>query len=359
MGSKSIKSPPSPDPYQTAAAQTGSNLTTAIGNTWMQNANTKTPWGSTTTRQTGTRKVKDPSTGQVYDVPVFTHTTNLSGNQRTLLNQQEQLGMGLNSLAQGQVNRLSDHLSKPVDLEGLQEVGNFDDYRNKVEGALNTRLDDKFSKDYDALESRLVNQGLTRGSEAFSRAMEEHGRNVNDARVQSFLASGAEARNAGQYDMGLRNNQLSERLTMRNQPINEVTSLMSGGQVNVPQMPGFQGSSMSETPVGQYIYNNWSQNNQLAQQQAQANGQMWSNIGSVAGGLFKWSSMKLKTNIKFVCMDKRGFSWYTYNYIWGGPAEFGVIAEEVSCIIPGSTRSIDGYLAVDYGVIGNVDAEQT
>lgn len=382
---KSVKSPPSPDPNVVASAQTGSNLTTAIGNTWLGNANYTSPWGTTKTRQqtrqvamkdaagktiidkkTGKPRMKseavyktvtDPTSGRSYKVPVFEHEMRLSRDQQKLLDQQENIGFGLNDMALDQTKRLRDHLGKPLDLNGLQEVKDFEGYRKEVEDKLMTRLNEDFDKDYAKMETRLINQGAARGSRAFSSAETQHGRNVNDARVQAFLASGAEARNAGGYDMNLRNQQLAERLTMRNQPINEVTALLSGGQVNVPQMPGFQGASMGETPIGQYMYQNWSQNNQRAQQNAQANAQMWSNIGNIGAGLFRWSSRRLKKNIELVFMDKRGFGWYAYDYIWGGPRQFGVIAEEVSSIVPGSTRSIDGFLAVDYGVIGNADPE--
>lgn len=411
MGSKSVKSPPSPDPGAVASAQAGANLQTSIGNTWMQNANVKTPWGnSTTTQQTKqvkyidpktgkpvalnkgtvlrdskgnirrdkngvalrdpktikykmtnqaiTKTVTDPNTGKTMKVPVFQYETKLSPNQQKLLAGQEALGLQMNDIGGRQLKRMDEYLSTPFNLDGIAEVGDFESYRAKTEDALMSRLNEDFAQDYNKMETRLINQGAARGSAAFDSAEKAYGRNVNDARVQAFLASGAEGRAAGGYDQNLRNQKIQERLLQRNQPINEVTALMSGGQVTAPQMPQFQGSQMGEVPVGQYMYQNWSQNNQRAQQQAAANGAMWSNIGNAAAGMFRWSSRLLKTNIKFVCMDKRGFGWYTYDYLWGGPPQFGVIAEEVASIIPGSTRSIDGYLAVDYGVIGNVDAEQ-
>lgn len=367
MGSKTPKTPPSPDPNAVAAAQTGSNLTTAIGNTWMANANYVTPFGTTKTKQSGTKKVTDPSTGKTYEVPNFTYTTSLSKDQKKLLDQQERLGMDLNSMATGQVNRLKDHLSRPIDFNslpqvggGLQDVKDFDTYRQEVNGAMNARLNEDLGRDYNSLENRLINQGLTRGSEAFTKAMDEHGRNANDARVQTFLASGQEARSAGAYDqnkrsaqlteqMGLRNQRLSELLTERNQPVNEITALMSGGQVTAPQMPQFQGSQMSETPIGQYTYQNWSQNNQRAQQQAQANGQMWSNVGNVASGLFRWSDVRLKTDIEFLHDDGQ-YRWYMYRYNGDCMDQIGVMAQEVLAVNPDAVVLMpNGFYAVDYG----------
>ena len=52
--------PPAPNPYATAAAQTGSNVSTAIANTVMGNANVKGPLGSTKFNQIGTYDIEEP-----------------------------------------------------------------------------------------------------------------------------------------------------------------------------------------------------------------------------------------------------------------------------------------------------------
>lgn len=372
MGSKSVKSPPSPDPYAVAGAQAGSNLQTSIGNTWMQNANVKTPWGSSTTTQqtqkvkyidpkTGkpvkgkdgkwkmvnkpvTKTVTDPNTGKSMEVPVFQHETKLSANQQKLLAGQEALGIQMNDIGGRQLTRMDQHLSTPFNLDGIDEVGDFEGYRKDVEDKLMSRLNEDFAKDYDRMETRLINQGAARGSSIFNEGEKSIGRNVNDARIQAFLASGAEARNAGNYDMGRRNQAIQERLLQRNQPINELTALMSGGQVTAPQMPQFQGSQMGEVPVGQYMYQNWSQNNQRAQQQAAANGAMWSNIGNAAAGMFRWSDARLKKNVRFLGLVN-GRRVYAYEYLWGEHG-VGVMAQEnpdIAVVMP------NGFMAVDYG----------
>lgn len=398
MGGKSVKSPPSPDPGAVASAQAGANLQTSIGNTWMQNANVKTPWGnSTTTQQTKqvkyidpktgkpvalnkgtalrdkngkviidkatgkakidpksikykmtnqaiTKTVTDPNTGKSMEVPVFQHETKLSPNQQKLLEGQEALGIQMNDIGGRQLTRMDQHLSTPFNLDGIKEVGDFESYRQKTEDALMSRLNEDFDTDYNKMETRLINQGAARGSAAFDSAEKSHGRNVNDARVQAFLASGAEGRAAGGYDQNLRNQQIQERLLTRNQPINELTALMSGGQVTAPQMPQFQGSSMGEVPVGQYMYNNWSQNNQRSQQQAAANGAMWSNIGNAAAGIFKWSDARLKRNVERIG-SVNGRNLYRYQYVWG-EWDVGVMAQEnpdIAVLMP------NGFYAVDYG----------
>jgi hypothetical protein len=61
MGGKSSPPPPpQPDPYATARAQTGSNVSTSVANTVMGNANVIGPLGSTTYKQNGTYTLEEP-----------------------------------------------------------------------------------------------------------------------------------------------------------------------------------------------------------------------------------------------------------------------------------------------------------
>jgi hypothetical protein len=72
---------------------------------------------------------------------------------------------------------------------------------------------------------------------------------------------------------------LQEQLALRNQPINEISALMSGGQVSAPQFTPYQGGQIANTPIGDYTYNSAALANQNYQtQQQQKNAAM--------GGLF-------------------------------------------------------------------------
>ena len=55
----------------------------------------------------------------------------------------------------------------------------------------------------------------------------------------------------------LRGGQLQERQTVRNAPINEISALMSGSQVSVPQFQQYNAPTVSSTPIGQYIYDDY------------------------------------------------------------------------------------------------------
>lgn len=369
---KSFKSPPPPDPNAVARAQTGSNVGTAIANTWLGNADESGPLGDVKYTVTGTKQVGDGT--NTYSVPTFKRTQTLSKGQQKLYDQQLKIGQGLNDLAGGQVKRLNKTLSAPISLDGLpaapeQFTEDFSDYRSKVENAMLERMNPQLARDYDALESRLVNQGLTRGTQAFDEAMNEHGRKSNDARTQIFLASGNEARAASGeererrgFNATTRERALQERMLMRNQPINEIAALMNGGEVSMPQFTGYKGGGVAPTPVGQYMY----QSAQMAQDQARdkaaANAQMWSTLGNVAGaGIYKWSDARLKTDIKYICTDGEGIEWYTYRYLWSKKHEFGVIAQQVQEIAPHAVYRAPmlysappgEYLFVSYAALGS------
>ena len=67
-------SPDPPNPVATAAAQTGTNVATAVANANLGNVNQVTPQGNLTYSNTGNYQWTDPTTGQTYTIPQFTAT---------------------------------------------------------------------------------------------------------------------------------------------------------------------------------------------------------------------------------------------------------------------------------------------
>lgn len=239
--------PPAPDPSAVARAQTGSNLVAAIGNTFMGNANEYSPLGTVENIWAGERAVVDPSNGNTYYVPTFDRRTTLSPEQQRLYDQQTGLGIQSNDIAKAQLTRVNDMISSPIDQSRLParvdsieprptlspmagrpslyedlapvniesfdggdyqeltrnpaEVGgpqrnvgpiDYSNDRRRVEEAIYSRINPQLDRDRAALETTLVNQGFTRGSEAFNREMDSFGRQANDARMQAVLAGGQE-----------------------------------------------------------------------------------------------------------------------------------------------------------------------
>lgn len=80
-------------------------------------------------------------------------------------------------------------------------------------------------------------------------------------------------------------------------------------------------------------------------------GSLAEGAGNIAGmalyGKMKSSDQRLKTDIKKVGR-MNGHNIYEYYYVWGGPKQIGVIAQEVLKKVPEAVMKIGGYLAVDY-----------
>ena len=252
------RAPAPPDPRQTAQAQTGTNIGTAIANNTMGMVNQITPDESLTYSQTGTYKYTDPYTGQVYDLPNYTATTQLSEAGQAIKNQNNTTQLNLATTGANQSGFLKDYLGN---------VWNPD--TSAIEGRLmelgSQRLDPRFAQEEDRLRTRLANQGVTAGSEAFNREMSSLGQMRNDAFNQLMLQGRGQA--------------FSELQAQRNQPINEISALLSGSQVSNPQVQMMQPQGAATTDVAGLINSNYNQRLQGWQQQ-QARSQ------NLLGGLF-------------------------------------------------------------------------
>ena len=76
--------PTPPNPYTTAAAQTGTNVSTAVANAYLNNVNQVSPTGTLSYDQTGMHQWSDPATGQTYSIPTFTATQQLTDQGRAI-----------------------------------------------------------------------------------------------------------------------------------------------------------------------------------------------------------------------------------------------------------------------------------
>src|SRR5262245_52033779 len=175
MYNEAPQPPPPPDPTQVAQAQMGTNIGTAAASNIIANPNVVGPTGSTTYSNAGMETVTGPG-GQTYQIPRYTQTTTLSPEQQQLYNQQTQFGQQANQIGLNQLGSISNTLGSPMDASGLPQAYGSDDLlgaRSRVEGALFDRLNPQLDRDRDALETRLVNQGFLRGSDAFKNEMDQ------------------------------------------------------------------------------------------------------------------------------------------------------------------------------------------
>ncbi len=410
------KAPKAPDPRETAAAQTGTNIGTAVSNSWLNNVNQVTPDGTLSYNQTGTQKYFDPYTRKTYDIPTFTATQTLSPQQQAIKDQADGAELNLGKLANSQSGRLNDLLGRPMDLSGApaggnagnlntpqyQQFGNgpqlqtsytddFSQDKQAVQDAMMSRLDPKLEQDRSALEQRLANQGIMPGSKAYETAMNQNAQASNDMRMQAVLAGGQEqsrlanlshqqatfGNNANQQMWNnqfqatqgnnvlagqkyadqqtqfnaqntARNQYLQEQYQQRNQPINEISALLSGAQVTNPNFVNSANSQIANTDVSGII--NQDYQNRLGQWQQKQN-----TTGGALGGLFGLGSKLIglsdasaKENIRRVGVLDNGLPVYAYNYKGDGMTHIGLIAQEVEQVIPEAVHQIGSIRVVNY-----------
>lgn len=348
------KAPAAPDPVQTAAAQTGSNVTTATANAWLQNPNQVTPYGNITNRQTGTQTIRDAD-GRTYDIPTFTSTTSLNPQDQQLLDTMRGVGQQAGSIGSDLLSQSAANLRQPMDTSGLPPLTqDFSADRARVESAFM----DRFNKDYAqrgaAMDQKLANQGVAQGTEAARAAYRPLEEGRNDALTQAILAGGQEQSRLQGLAQGTRQQGIQEEAFKRYEPINVASGLFGlGPGVQTPQFTPFSGSGVAGTDV-MGAYNNAYQQN-LARYQTQQAGRnaAMGGIGSLLGtGLgIAFSDVRVKKDIKRIGELDSGLPIYRYRYAWDppdAPMRTGVMAQEAEVSNPDAVGSLFGVKAVDY-----------
>ena len=345
------KSPKPASPTATANAQTETNKETAWYNAMLQNMNQITPYGNLTYTNNGNK-----------NNPQWTSKIELSPEQKALYDKTVASDNALAQLGYEQIGRIRDSVSNPYSYEGLPEVYGADDLSNfatNAENAIYSRLDPKFAQEEEALRTRLINQGIGQGSQAYQRELDAFNQAKNDARTQAVLAG-------QQYGTGMLNNSLAARNqaiqeynTQRNAPLNEYSAITSGTQVQNPTFSGAGNTGTQPVDIAGLI------NNAYNQRQAAANN-MQSNIfglggsflgaAGAAGGISNLfaglSDYRLKENIEYIGTEN-GWPVYEFNYINIPDHRFiGVMAQDVERIMPEAVSESEGFKRVNYDMIG-------
>ena len=399
--------PPAPD-YTGAAEATGAaSEKVATQQTYANRPNQYSPFGATTWQPGQTI---DPGTGQ--PVTSWDQISQLNPQAQAALDSQLALTRGKSDLAQNFMGRVAQDYSQPYDwsnLPGMSQAPQayamqgqldpttqstneaaFADQRNQYTQAAMDYMRPEFNFQEEQVRTRLANQGLTPGSEAYNR---ELGR-LHDAqsaqqwnavkaggeeqlRMQQMLLGQqgqafGQQQAAGQfYNQGagqqfgqdlqsasfqnaLRQQAIAEQAQQRGMSLNEMNALLTGQQVSPTQMPSFTGAQMGQgtnylgaaQATGNYGLSAAAQ--QAAAQQAEMQG-----YGSLAGMAMMaayMSDARLKSNVVRVGTHPRGIGIYEYDIL--GQRERGVMAQELMLVAPELVHKLpNGYLMVNYGAL--------
>jgi hypothetical protein len=262
--------PKAPNPVKTAKVQGQINEDAAATEMSMNMVNQVTPDGKLI--YTGSGDGKKPGS--------YTATTTLSPEAQHALDQQREFDSVTNQLGIDQTRKLAGYLDEPVSLDN-------DAIESRLMELGRKRLDPLLAQRRADMETKLYNQGVRPGTEAWAREMgglsggTEHTGSVNMAENDAY----------NQLMLTGRGQSIEEILTARNQPINEITALMGAQQIARPSFV-----NAPQTNVAAADYMGAAQNAYLGAQNAfnqkiGSNNALYGAVGSMAGtALGGWAS---------------------------------------------------------------------
>lgn len=247
-----------------------------------------------------------------------------------------------------------------------QQLGNQATQQNfnnalATQAAQNQAIAQNFGQNVTAqqISNAAVGQNYQQGMGTQAAQNQALSQNQNIAIQQQQLANAAQLQQynqnlgAGQFSNQAALQELQKQLTLRNQPLNEITGLMSGSQLQMPQFQGYNPTNIAPAPI-------------FAGAQAQGAADMQrygiqqSGANAATSGLFNlagaaapliFSDRKLKSNIKRIGTHKLGIGLYEYDIF--GERQQGVMADEVEKIMPKAVlMHPSGYKMVNYGLLG-------
>lgn len=239
------------------------------------------------------------------------------------------------------VQSLIDRINSPLDTSGIPQSPI--NAGTTAQDAILSRLEPQIQRSRDQMASRLANQGIPIGSEAYNNDLKDQGQQENDLRIQAALQG-------LNLDQNAHNQAFQEQSYERGLPINELGALRSA----LGFQP-YQGASVTPAPIfsaaqaqGQQatdIYN--------AQQASRSNmlgGLM--GLGGTLGAASILSDRRAKTDIKRIGKTDSGLPVYTYKYKGDDTTHMGVMAQEVKKVEPEAVSMVEGGLmAVDYSKV--------
>jgi hypothetical protein len=220
----------------------------------LSNPNTYTPYGTQLVSYDG-------------DIPTIRQT--LTPTAQKTLEAQQGVELSLANLGAKGANTASGVLDKPFSFGG-PNVQTSLDLSNVAKMPVNagmtgqeaimSRLEPSLARQRTSTETNLINQGLRPGTEAYDNAIRSLGEQETDARTQAVLQGlnldiGANQQGfgqqleAGKFGNTAQQQMLAQAIQGRQMPLNEITALMSGSQIQNPQFGAYSGATVQAAPI--------------------------------------------------------------------------------------------------------------
>jgi len=234
MGKQSAPEKPN---YVDAAEKTAKgNLEMAQYTTRANRVNQYTPYGSLT--------YKENPDG------TWEQTQTLTPQAQATLDKQQALSDKYADTASQGFDKVQGLLSNP-ELDMSQLPSRAINVGQTAQEAMMSRLQPQLAQQDEAMRTRLANQGITLGSDAYSKEMTAQGQRANDLMLQAAYQGIG-------LDQSNRASALQEQAYVQDRPLNLVNALRSGAQVQSPQFQSYaqqgqtQGANYSQAVQQQY-----------------------------------------------------------------------------------------------------------
>lgn len=221
-----------------------------------------------------------------------TMTQTLAPEQQALFEKSNQVKGLLADLGIQAAGTVGDTFKQQMDFSGIPELPTGTGTRDAAYNSMMARVNEDIARQRDQKNSELIAAGIRPGTKAYADAQFAIDRQLNDARQQAILGSGQEAQREFGMGMDARKQAIAELLAKRQNPLNEISALMSGSQVTNPFAGGIgyqAGQPVAAAPImqgaqqqGQWDMNNYAQ--QVGANNAMMSGLFGLGAGYLAGG---------------------------------------------------------------------------
>lgn len=363
MGGKA-KAPKAPDYTQAAQAQGQANIQAALVNAGLTTPNVNSPFGNI---QWDRGKPSGPN--GTYLPGDFTLNTKLSPGQQYLLDARTRGLRDLSKELPGVGDYAQSFLGRGPNYSGLPGVQDgAENLRNRQEEALYGRatryMDDRFGRQEDALRTRLMNQGIYSGGEAYNNELKEFNRGREEAYAnaqdQAIIGGGQEAQRVFGQNLAARQQGLQEQGAEQADAMGDYSWLLNQINPVLPtQMQGGQGGAQA-APIFDATNQQYNAALNRANQQNQASSSTWGQIGQLGStgailyALGAFSDRRLKQEIRRIgTTEELRLPLYSFRYIFAPEKlEIGVMADEVAEVLPEAVfEGPYGFKMVNYALI--------
>ena len=288
--------PAAPDYAAAATAQGVANQKAGQQTAVLNNPNIISPYGNQT--------VSYDMAGGYDGTPQPTITQTLTPDAQAALTAQQGVQKSLADLGLMGTKTVQNVMSTPFQYQGPGIQTGLDmsgvakmpvNAGTTGQAAIMARLQPQIDQQTKATAQTLANQGITPGSEAYNNAMREQQQGQNDLLSQAALQGIGldmnanlqgynQALGAGQFGNTAAQQAMQQQLGLYNVPLNQITALMSGSQIQAPQFQQYTGGGqIGAAPVAQAATNQGNYDTANYNSQMQALSGLYQGIGSIGG----------------------------------------------------------------------------